>query len=229
MVALAIIAVYNGTWQHNFSPRVLNEARFGYLYHGSVRLGLNTTFDPRTIFPDLYAPTVGGLPNVNITGTTSIGDYGGSARGKQFTRQMIDNLTMIHGSHTIKTGFDIANFRVSSPPGSFGLLTGIAQNAGLGRFDFTGRFTNANPSAAAQPADAYADFLLGDAAFTYRSTPTAVNLFYQTRYSAYVQDGPAGFFRKLTVNFGVRYMIQTTWKERDLAQANLNLQIRKIR
>src|SRR5262249_36294704 len=163
--------VYNGTWQHNFSPRLLNEARFGYLYHGSVRLGLNTDFDPRSIFPDLYVPAVGGLPNVNINGQVSIGDYGGSARGKQFTRQLIDNLTMIRGAHTFKTGFDIANFRVSSPPGSFGLLTNIAQNAGLGRFDFTGRYTNSDPTAPAQPAHAFADFLLGDAAFTYRSTP----------------------------------------------------------
>jgi hypothetical protein len=219
--------VYNGTWQHNFSPRVLNEARFGYLYHGSVRLGLNTTFDPRSIFPDLYAPTVGGLPNVNINGQVAIGDYGGSARGKQFTRQVIDNLTVIRGAHTLKAGFDIANFRVSSPPGSFGLLTSIAQNAGLGRFDFTGRYTNPDPTAPAQPAHAFADYLLGDAAFTYRSTPTAVNLFYQTRYSGYMQDDWQASSR-LTINFGVRYMIQTTWKERDLAQANFDLQTGKL-
>jgi hypothetical protein len=220
--------VYNGTWQHNFSPRVLNEARFGYLYHGSVRLGLNTDFDPRSIFPDLYGPLPeGGLPNVNINGSVAIGDYGGSARGKQFTRQVIDNLTVIRGAHTLKTGFDFANFRVSSPPGAFGLLTNIAQNAGLGRFDFTGRFTNNNPSAPAQPAHSFADFLLGDPAFTYRSTPTAVNLFYQTRYSGYLQDDWQ-VTSNLTVNFGVRYMMQTTWKERDLAQANFNLSTGKL-
>ena len=47
-----------------------------------------------------------------VAGTrTAIGDYGGSARGKQFTRQVIDNLTVIRGPHTLKTGFDFANFR----------------------------------------------------------------------------------------------------------------------
>ncbi len=108
------------------------------------------------------------------------------------------------------------------------MLTSIAQNAGLGQFDFTGRFTDPDPTAPAQPDHAFADYLLGDAAFTYRSTPTAVNLFYQTRYSAYVQDDWQASSR-LTINFGVRYMIQTTWKERDLAQANLDLQTEQAR
>jgi hypothetical protein len=214
--------VLNLTWTRNFSPSVLNEARFGYLYHGSLRLGMNTDFDPRTLFPDLYGPLpVGGLPNINITSYSAIGDYGGSDRGKQFTRQFTDNLTIIRGRHTLKTGVNFANFRVSSPPGAFGLLTSVAQNAGFGRFDFNGRFTNNNPAVAAQPAHAFADFLLGYPNFTYRSTPSAVNLFSSTTYSAYVQDDWQATSR-LTINLGVRYTVQTTWKERDLAQANLN-------
>jgi hypothetical protein len=210
------------THMHTFSPRTLNELRYGGFYHGSVRLGMNTGFNPQTLFPGLYGPLpVGGLPEVNINGYVSIGDYGGSARGKQFTNQYVDNFTHVQGRHTIKTGIDFANYRVSSPPGAFGLLTGVAQEAGFGRFTFTGRYTNPNPGAAAQPAHAVADFLLGDAAFTYRSTPSAVNLFYQTRYSAYVQDD-FQISPRLTVNFGLRYMLQTIWRERDGAEANLD-------
>ena len=41
------------------------------------------------------------------------------------------------------------------------------------------------------------------------------------RYSAYVQDDWQVSSR-LTLNFGVRYMMQTTWKERDRAQANFD-------
>ena len=104
---------------------------------------MNTDFDPRQIFPDLYGPlSVGGLPNINITSHVAIGDYGGFPPGKQFTNQYIDNFTYVRGSHTIKAGIDFANYRVSTPPGTFGLATGLAQNAGLGRFDFNGRFTN---------------------------------------------------------------------------------------
>ena len=212
--------VGNLTWTRNISPRLLNELRAGYTYHGPVRQGMNRDFDPRTLFPDLYGPLpVGGLPTANISGFTSIGDYGGSERGKQLTRQFIDNLTYIRGRHTIKTGVDFGNFRMSSPPGAFGLGTGIANNAALGRFDFSGRFTT--ESGTPQPANGFADFLLGYANGTYRSTPTAVNLFYATRYSAYVQDDWQVNSR-FTLSYGVRYLLQTTWKERDRAEANFD-------
>lgn len=218
--------VYNLTWNRNFSATVLNEARFGYLYHGSLRLGMNTDFDPRTLFPDLSSGLpVGGLPNININNHVSIGDYGGSERGKQYTRQIVDNLTFIEGKHTIKTGINISNFRVSSPPGAFGLLTNVAQNAGFGRFDFTGRFTSGGTNAA--PEHAFADFLLGYPNTTYKSSPSAVNLFYNTTYAAYVQDDYQVSSR-FTLNFGVRYFLQTTWKERDQAQANFDFNTGKL-
>lgn len=212
--------VFNLTWNRNFSATVLNEARFGYLYHGSMRLGMNTDFDPRTLFPTLNDQLpLGGLPNVNINNHVSIGDYGGSDRGKQFTRQIVDNLTFITGKHTFKTGINISNFRVSSPPGAFGLLSGVAQNATFGRFDFTGRFSSGGTTAG--PEHALADFLLGYPNITYRSSPSAVNLFYNTTYAAYFQDDYRVSSR-FTLSYGVRYFVQTTWKERDGAQANFD-------
>jgi hypothetical protein len=215
------------THVHTFSPSATNEFRFGWFYHDSTRIGMNTDFDPRTLFPGLYGPlSVGGLPNINITSHVAIGDYGGFPPGKQFTNQFIDNFTYVRGSHTIKTGIDFANYRVSTPPGTFGLATGLAQNAGLGRFDFNGRFTN-NTTGAAQPAHAFADFLLGYPGFTFRATPGAISLFYQTRYSAYAQDDWQ-VSRRLTLNFGLRYMVQTSWKERDRAQANLDFATGKL-
>ena len=219
----------NLTENHAFSSRTMNEFRFGWFYHGSVRQGMNTDFNPQTLFPDLYGPfPLGGLPNVAITSHVSFGDYGGSARGKQYTNQYIDNFTHVMGSHTIKAGIDFANYRVSSPPGAFGILTSIAQEAAFGRFTFNGRYTNLNRvTPAAQPAHALADFLLGYPVTTYRSTPTAVNLFYQTRYSAYVQDDWQ-VSPRLTLNFGLRYMVQTSWKERDHAQANLDFASGKL-
>ncbi len=218
--------VWNLTWNRNFSPSVLNEARFGYLYHGSMRLGMNTDFDPRSLFPDLSSQLpVGGLPNININNHVSIGDYGGSDRGKQFTRQIVDNLTFILGKHTFKTGINISNFRVSSPPAAFGLISGAAQNASFGRFDFTGRFTSGGGTAS--PEHAFADFLLGYPNTTYRSSPSAVNLFYNTAYAAYIQDDYQVSSR-FTLSYGVRYFLQTTWKERDQAQANFDFATGKL-
>lgn len=48
-----------------------------------------------------------------------------------------------------------------------------------------------------------------------------MNLFYNTRYSAYAQDDWQ-ISPRFTLSYGVRYMLQTTWKERDLAQAGFD-------
>jgi len=211
----------NITYMRNFSPRTLNEFRLGYLRHASVGNGMNKDFDPRSLFPDLYPAPYGGLPNINVSNHVSIGDYGGGPPSPQLTPQYINNLTLVRGKHTIKTGFDFANHRVSSNPFTPGMLSGLANNAGLGRFDFNGRFSNNDPARAAQPAHAFADFLLGYPNFAYRSTSSPPLLLYSTRYSAYIQDD-FQVSPLLTLTFGLRYMVQTAWKERDQALANFD-------
>jgi hypothetical protein len=44
---------------HTFSPRATNEFRFGWFYHDSTRIGMNTDFDPRTLFPGPLRPALG--------------------------------------------------------------------------------------------------------------------------------------------------------------------------
>jgi hypothetical protein len=56
----------------------------------------------------------------------SIGDYGGFDRAPQYVTQYIDNLTLVRGRHTIKTGFDFANYRNSTPPFAGGTRLGSA-------------------------------------------------------------------------------------------------------
>ena len=212
----------NITHTHTFSPHVLNEFRLGGLYHGSIRQGQNTNFNPREIFADLYGGVpYGGLPTINIGSHVSLGDYGGFDRAPQYVTQYIDNLTIVRGRHTIKTGIDFANYRNSTPPFAGGLGSNLLLEASFGRADFNGRYTNAN-QAGTQPAHAYGDFLLGFPVTTARATATSLSLFYQTRYSAYVQDDWQ-VLPSLSLSLGVRYMVCTTWKERDNALANLDL------
>jgi hypothetical protein len=212
----------NITHTHTFSPRTLNEFRLGGLYHGSIRQGQNTDFNPRDIFPDLYSGLpYGGLPTINITSHVSIGDYGGFDRAPQYVTQYIDNLTLVRGRHTIKTGFDFANYRNSTPPFAGGFGSGLLLESSFGRADFNGRYTNANLPGT-QPAHAYGDFLLGFPVSTARATATSLSLFYQTRYSGYVQDDWQ-VFPSLSLSLGLRYMVCTTWRERDNALSNLDL------
>jgi hypothetical protein len=191
-------------YNRTFSPTVLNEARYSYFNHASIRIGQNTTFDPTTIFPTLYKPLpIGGLPNVAIAGFQGIGDSGGSDRAPQITQQLTDNLSIVKGAHTLKMGADIAFGRISTNPGAGG--------AAFGSFTFGNRFSN----------NSYADFMLGFPTSTQRQTPQLNNLLYNTRYGLYIQDDWK-VNSKLTLNYGLRYTLQTQTQERDGSFANFD-------
>lgn len=215
----------NLTWNHTISPRTLNEFRFVYFRHASARQGMNRNFDPRTIFPNLYPVSFGGLPNINITNHVAIGDYGGSDPGAEITPQFINNLTMIRGSHTIKLGADIARHKVLSAPAVAGMLSAMANNAGLGRFDFNGRYTSGGVGA--QPAHQFADFLLGYPTAAYRSTTSPNLLLVGPRNSFFIQDDWRVSSR-LSVNLGVRYMYQVPWYERNDTIANFDFKTSRM-
>lgn len=197
----------SGSFGYNrtISPTILNEFRYAYFNHASLRIGQNTTFDPTTIFPTLYRPLpIGGLPNVSIAGFTGIGDSGGSPRAPQITQQFTDNLSIVKGAHTIKMGADIGFGRISTNPGAGGTA--------FGSFAFQPRYTG----------NAYADFMLGNPVSAVRATPNINNLLYNTRYGLYVQDDWK-VNSKLTLNYGLRYTLQTQTQERDGSFANFDL------
>jgi hypothetical protein len=211
---------WNITHNHTFSTNTLNELRAVYFYYRPRRVGLNLDFDPRKLFPDLYGPMpMGGLPRVAISFLNQIGDYGGDAGLKIYTDQIMDHFTHVHGRHTLKTGIDIGRYRFSGIATAFGLGSGLTGDAAFGSFNFTGRYTS--PTATARPPHAFADYLLGFPASTGRASAAPTYLDYFWRYAAYVQDDWQ-VSRRLTLNFGVRYMVQTPYKERDNTQANLD-------
>lgn len=176
---------------------MVNEARIGYFSHRSVRFGQNTDFDPTTLFPTLYGPLpIGGLPTVNISGYTKIGDYGGAGHNFTTIIQPTDNFTWQHGKHTFKTGANISLI-------SLGSKSAVGA-ASLGTFSVDGRYTG----------NAFADFLMGYLSSDVRATPSQANTTHYEQYGFYAQDDWQ-VHPRLTLNLGFRYNLQTTPRQRD--------------
>jgi len=125
----------------------------------------------------------------------------------------------------MKFGVDIARHKVLSPPAVAGMGSGLANNGGLGRFDFNGRY--ASGGAGAQPAHQFADFLMGYPSGAYRSTTSPNLLFVGPRNSFFIQDDWRVSSR-LSLNFGVRYMYQVPWYERNDTISNFDFQTSRM-
>jgi hypothetical protein len=198
------------THTHTFTPNVLNEFRASYFDHRSIRVGQNLNFNPSTLFPTLYSPLpVGGLPTFNVTGFQAISDTGGSGRGYGMTKQLNDNLTFTRGNHAFKTGVDMAFSRAGNNPGA-----GATQ---FGTFNFNGRYSGVP----------YADFLMGYPTDDLRATISIPAMGYNTRWGAFFQDDWR-VNRKLTLNIGVRYFLQTILNERDNSMAGVDFNTGKM-
>ncbi|MGC2280053.1 MAG: TonB-dependent receptor [Candidatus Acidiferrales bacterium] len=199
---------------HAFSPSMVNELRFGYNRINSHRFQLN--YDQNVAaqldFPGVpFAPNNGGLPSMSIDdGTAAIGSSGFlPSIEKQNTYVIAENLTKIHGRHTLKFGTELrfVEFTIFQPAASRGTL------------DFASDFTD-NAAAPTTGGEAFATFLLG-----IPDAGTITNLhnvdYHRENYAWFAQDD----FRltpKLTLNLGLRYEIFTTVKARFNEEANFS-------
>ncbi|MGA8212818.1 MAG: carboxypeptidase regulatory-like domain-containing protein [Candidatus Sulfotelmatobacter sp.] len=134
-------------WTHTLNANLLNEARIGF---NAVR------FD-QTLVPSASLGQVGnqvGIPNSNPPGTEGLaniaitGISGGAAGlGQEEIAQIFhttqgqfdDNLTYIHGRHSIKTGFQFirvrSDWKYNGNNGALGTI-GVSSSTGLGLADF---------------------------------------------------------------------------------------------
>lgn len=182
------------------SPSMVNEARLGF-----SRLNVIATPFAEKWYGSEYGIRIP-RPDERITGLPQFtfgGRFGYTAIGEsQFAPtqkigenlQLLENLTWIRSSHTIKAGIDIRWTRADNFS---------AQNA-PGVFNFNGRFTNVS----------FADFLLG-----WANTFTQTNLQYVDgrfrSYMGYLQDDWK-LTPRLTLNIGLRYELTTPmWDKRN--------------
>ena len=103
---------YVGSNTRTFTPTIVNEARFGYTrFFNSLGtlLAFNTNVVGDIGIPgqDPGAPVTWGIPNVNFTGFTGIGDTNdGPYANNNNTLQLVDKLSWVHGKHSLAFGFE---------------------------------------------------------------------------------------------------------------------------
>jgi len=140
---------YTVAWNHTFSPTLLNEARFAYL-----RFNFNALIPTSTQNAAAYgftgitsnqASQFQELPIVNVSGLFTLGYSDDAPQPRvQNTYQVVDNLSKVIGSHTLKFGFNMDRQEINNP--FFSSLNGSYA------FNGAGVFSTGDPGA---------DFLLG--------------------------------------------------------------------
>jgi hypothetical protein len=153
------------------------------------------------------------VPTINLVGYTQLTENQGTTSGgsfKQYSHNWINNTTWVRGRHVFKFGGDM-NFNKS-----YDKLAIRPYPRGF--FDFPGIYSG----------DSLADFLLGYTTVAQRSTAFGGST--QPGASVY-----AGYFQddwrvtpRLTINWGLRYEVQTQYVDRDGNYANFDLANKRI-
>jgi hypothetical protein len=185
----------------SFGPSSVNEFRLNYVRNinssdvpiGGLgptlsSLGFVTGASTPGIVP--LAPQYIGVPSVGFNNFT-IGTPGYIAAQTNNTYQVLDNFSVVRGTHTLKFGGST----------HYDLVTYHQDGANNGSFGFNGEETGTD----------FADFLLGAPNFYQQGAQIP----FHTRsryYGLYAQDSWRAT-PKLTINYGLRYEISTPWYE----------------
>ncbi len=190
-----------GSWMHNFSPTVLNEARYGYSIrkHVNRAAGTGSNFNQTLGLPGVDPDN---FPIVNVTGQSGFSVAPNERiQTPILTHHLVDNLTVIKGKHTIKTGFE---FRYS-------LNKDELSQTGGGTFTFNDRATRSG----------MATLLLGWTSSAGQNVPDLLEA-RTDYYGAYIQDDWK-ITKNLTLNLGMRWELDTPrWERLDNRQSGFD-------
>lgn len=198
---------YLGSNTRTLTPRLVNEARFGYSrFFNST--GTYSAFNVDTVaalgVPGLKSgdPVTWGVPNISLNGDgfSGIGDNtDGPYANNNSTLQLVDNLSWVKGKHTLRFGFEYNRQHYNQ----------VGNQFSRGNFVFQ---PNVTRSSSLTGGDAFAEFLLGD---LFQSTVAVAiaDAAYQRNVEAAFIDDTWKITPKLTLSLGLRYELTPPWTD----------------
>jgi Carboxypeptidase regulatory-like domain len=184
---------YIGSNTRTFTPTLVNEARFGYTrFFNSIGtlLAFNTDVVSNIGIPGQNpgAPVTWGIPNVNFTGFTGIGDTNdGPYANDNNTLQLTDKLSWVHGKHSLAFGFEYNRQNYNQ----------VGNQFSRGVFNFQTLPSN-------DSGYAFANFLLGNI-FQSQNAVSIANAKFQRNVEHAFIDDTWKVTQKLTLSLGLRY------------------------
>src|SRR5580700_230450 len=185
------------------SPHIVNEARMGFTDQlnffepYSENDHYSAVLDMPSLQDDVF-------PNLNVNNYWS-GKVGSNSHSvyKEMVFDPSDVVTLIKGRHVLHFGGEFLINRADST--AWG-------NEQSGNFNYSGNYTSqSGSSTAATSGDAFADFLLGDvSSWNANNTPEFAGRWKSPQM--FVQDD-IKVRPNLTVNLGVRWEIETGWRD----------------
>jgi len=202
-----------GAWNSVWSPSFLSETRVAFLQIKPTRLPY---LSGRNIAKEVGIPNIDtfnyGLPIIDIAGLQTLAFSGSVLLEDHRAFSILENMTLVKGQHTLKFGgewrrYQIQNLQPGAPNGSFSFRA--SQTALPGAFE-------------SRTGNAIGSFLFGQAqAFSYTQFDYLL-LVQPSTWAGYFQDDWK-VSRRLTLNLGMRYDLNTRNRESQDRSSTLDL------